>query len=81
MEWDPTVSGALQKVFKWENRQIRLLRFDENFVEENWCQNGHIGYVLDEEMDINFNGKLKYYKKGDGIWIADFKTDQHKLVM
>ena len=65
IEWKKPKTGVEQKVYSDGNQKIRLLRFFDDFVEEDWCIKGHIGYVLEGEMTIDFNGIIKNYKKGD----------------
>ncbi len=40
-----------------------------NFIENNWCSIGHIGFVLNVEMKIDFNSTLK--KIHERRWIMD----------
>ncbi len=47
LEWETPKSGVTQKVFSDGKFRMRLLRFDEHFVEEDWCLKGHVGYVLE----------------------------------
>jgi len=39
--------GARSKFFQQEDKQIRLVEFTDEFVEPDWCEKGHIGYVLE----------------------------------
>lgn len=78
MEWENPKPGVAQKVFASGHQKIRLLRFFGDFVEEDWCTNGHVGYVLEGEMKIDFNGTIKIYKKGDGLWIEKGESSKHK---
>jgi quercetin dioxygenase-like cupin family protein len=50
-------------------------------VEEDWCLNGHVGYVLSGEMSINFNGIIHHFKQGDGLWIEPTAAHQHKVMI
>jgi quercetin dioxygenase-like cupin family protein len=77
MDWEYPKKGVSQKIYIKGNQQLRLLRFDEHFKEDDWCKKGHIGYVLDGEMYIDFNGILKTYKKGDGLWIEEGTDQKH----
>ena len=81
IKWEKPQTGVEQKVYSFGNQKIRLLRFFDDFVEEDWCLNGHIGYVLNGEMKIDFNGIIKKYKKGDGLWIQKGKSSKHKAII
>jgi len=81
LEWDKPHVGVEQKFYSDGKTRIRLLRFYDDFVEEHWCTKGHIGYVLDGEMTIDFNGELKNYQKGDGLWIVKGEQSKHKVLI
>ncbi|MFD2586012.1 hypothetical protein ACFSQJ_03675 [Croceitalea marina] len=78
-EWEYPKKGVAQKVYSFGGRQLRLVRFDDGFREEYWCQTGHVGYVLEGEMVIDFEDRLEYYKKGDGLWIEEGSGQKHCL--
>lgn len=81
IEWDKTNNGVEQKIYYKGNKKLRLLIFRDNFQEKDWCENGHIGYVLNGEMKIDFNGKISNYKKGDGLWINKGESSKHKVII
>jgi quercetin dioxygenase-like cupin family protein len=90
MPWITAMAGARYKVFKHGGRQLRLVEFTKDFVEPDWCLRGHIGYVLEGEMEIDFNGDIVTYFEGDGLFIppgehhkhiAKVLTDYVRLVM
>jgi ethanolamine utilization protein EutQ (cupin superfamily) len=45
-------------------------------VEKDWCTKGHIGYVIEGCLSIDFNGKQMNFKAGDGIFIKE--GNKHK---
>lgn len=79
MEWEHPKKGMKQKIYSDEKDRIRLLRFSDDFIEEEWCLKNHIGFVLNGEMKINFNGEIKSYRKGDGLWIKEGESSKHKV--
>ncbi len=81
LEWESPVTGVQQKVYSDGNQRLRLLRFDDQFKEEDWCTRGHIGLVLEGSMTIDFNGVIKQYQKGDGLWIEAGEASKHKAAI
>lgn len=81
LKWVNIKEGVEQKIYSNGNRKIRLVRFYDNFMEKEWCTNGHIGFVLRGEMKINFDGTIKSYKQGDGLWIEAGEKSKHKVLM
>lgn len=81
LEWEKPKIGVAQKIYSDGKNRIRLLRFSEDFTEEDWCSKGHVGYVLAGEMTIDFNGKIQKYTQGDGLWIEQGETAKHKVII
>ena len=72
-------AGARYKVFKQGGRQIRMVEFSKEFAEKDWCRKGHIGYVHEGHMEIDFNGTLLAFKQGDGLFIPAGEKNKHRL--
>jgi len=81
LNWEKPKKGVEQKVYSDGTVKMRLLRFLDNFVEEEWCLKGHIGFVLNGEMKIDFNGEIKNYSKGDGLWINEGPDSKYKVII
>ena len=86
--WETPLKGARYKAFKLNGKQLRLVEFSREFVEPDWCVKGHIGYVLEGEMEIDFQGRVVTYHQGDGLFIpaeeghkAKVITDMVQLIM
>lgn len=78
LAWQPLSPGARQKAFAQDNNTIRLIEFSEKFIEPNWCEKSHIGFVLEGEMELNINGVIKRVKAGDGLFIPKGPRHRHK---
>lgn len=76
LPWVEPAPGVRFKVFVQGQKKIRIVEFTEEFVEPDWCLNGHIGYVIEGEMEVEFEGAVRKYKAGDGLFIP--KGDKHK---
>lgn len=77
LAWQALSPGARQKSLVYGNKTIRLVEFTKEFIEPDWCEKAHIGYILEGEMEINFNGIVKRAKTGDGIIIPDGVQHRH----
>ena len=78
MPWDQAAPGVRHKVYEQDGRRLRLAEFTEEFVEAEWCVNGHIGYVLEGRIEIDFNGNLVLLEAGDGLFIPAGEEHKHK---
>ncbi len=81
LEWENPAPGIRYKAFSRENQRIRLAEFSEDFTEKDWCTNGHIGYVIEGSISIDFNGKLVSFKTGDGLFIPEGESNKHKAML
>ncbi len=81
LQWEQPAPGVQQKVFSDGTQRLRLLRFDDQFVEPEWCLKGHWGYILQGELTIDFAGEIKQFRAGDGLWIPPGPDSKHKVVM
>ena len=59
-------------------KQIRLVEFTKKFVEPDWCTKGHIGYILEGQLEINFNGNISIYNTDDALCIPEGENHKHK---
>jgi hypothetical protein len=78
MEWQNGIHGARFKAFRSGTKQIRLVEFTSEFVEPDWCVKGHIGCVIQGELEIDFHGRLVRYPEGSGIFIPSGAASGHK---
>lgn len=78
MEWEVPVEGVRFKAFEQGGRKLRLVEFAKEFVEPDWCVNGHTGYILEGKMEIDFNGESIVFGPGDGVFIPAGPEHKHK---
>ncbi len=70
LPWQDALPGARFKVFREGTKQIRLLEFSPEFVEPEWCEKGHAGFVLEGTLEVDFKGRVVVYPQGSGIFIS-----------
>ncbi len=78
MNWESPAQGFRYKSYVEGNQRIRLVEFSEEFVEEDWCTKGHMGYILKGRVSIDFNGILLKFRKGNGFFIPEGEKNKHK---
>lgn len=81
MEWASPTDGVKEKRMERSGQIIRLVEFSEGFIEKDWCNKGHIGYVLEGAFTIDFNGNQIKYEQGDGIWMEEGEANKHKALV
>jgi quercetin dioxygenase-like cupin family protein len=78
LPWQTSPSGVLFKTHRSGGSQLRLLEFTPNLVHLQWCVTGHVGYVVEGELEIEFVGCLERYRAGDGVTIPWGQADRHR---
>ena len=78
LEWQDGIRGARFKSFRNGSKQLRLLEFTSEFVEPDWCEKGHVGFVIQGELEIDFRGHLVKYPEGSGVFIQAGLESAHK---
>lgn len=76
--WQSPLPGARFKTYREGGKQIRLIEFSSGFVEPDWCEKGHVGFVLEGTLEIDFKSRLAVYPQGSGIFIQPGPTGAHK---
>ncbi len=76
--WEESRPGVRQKVHCDGGRQIRLVEFLSGEGFDHWCEEGHIGYVLEGGLEIDFNGDVVTFAAGDGLFIPSGSASRHR---
>ena len=78
IDWQAASPGARFKAYRDGARQLRLLELTPEFTEQQWCERGHVGIVLQGELEIDFQGRVVNYPEGSGIFIPAGAANAHK---
>jgi len=78
LQWQCTLPGARFKVYREGAKQLRLLEFSSEFVEPDWCEKGHVGFILEGVLEVDFMGCVVAYPQGSGIFIPPGAATAHK---
>jgi quercetin dioxygenase-like cupin family protein len=79
--WESPMPGVRFKTHIQDNKRIRLVEYNREFIEPDWCRKGHIGYVLEGRFSIDFSGQTTEYAPGDGIFIPPGEEHKHKAII
>jgi quercetin dioxygenase-like cupin family protein len=78
MKWETPADSVKVKACEQDGKKLRLLEFSKEFVEPDWCTKGHIGYILEGQMEIDFDGAKEIFGPGDGVFIPAGQEHKHK---
>jgi mannose-6-phosphate isomerase-like protein (cupin superfamily) len=77
MPWESPAAGVKFKGYEQNGRKLRLAEFTREFAEPDWCTKEHIGYILEGQMEIDFDGKVVVFNSGDGLFIPAGEKHKH----
>jgi mannose-6-phosphate isomerase-like protein (cupin superfamily) len=78
MPWQASSAGVRFKVRQVGAQQLRLLEFSRDLDHPHWCTTGHLGYVVEGEMEVEFEDGRVVYQAGDGVAIPAGEADKHR---
>jgi quercetin dioxygenase-like cupin family protein len=78
LPWQQPTAGVRFKAYEQDGQRLRLAEFTKEFVEADWCTKGHIGYVLEGELQVDFHGRVVTFHSGDGLFIPAGDEHGHK---
>jgi ethanolamine utilization protein EutQ (cupin superfamily) len=77
ISWQTPSVGVRFKTYKENGKQLRLVEFTQEFIESDWCIKGHIGFIIEGKLEVNFNGNIVIFNPGDGLFITAGEKDKH----
>lgn len=77
IEWESPIQGVRCKTHRHGNKQIRLVEYTQD-MPPHWCEKGHYGYILEGELEIEYDNETIIYRPGDGVFIPDGPEHKHK---
>jgi len=76
--WDTKSAGMRVKRSIQDGKQVRLVEIGPDSGEADWCEVGHVGYILEGELETSIDGAIERLSAGDGLIIPSGKRYRHK---
>ena len=80
VEWQSPMTGVRHKKLCQNNRCLRLVEYSAE-MPPHWCERGHIGYLLQGEIEIEYESGKHLYREGDGIFIPSGSDHKHRAII
>ncbi len=77
LDWESPIEGVRHKYIDQNGLRIRLVEYSKE-MPMHWCEKGHYGYVIEGQMEIEFENAKISYQPGDGIFIPDGPEHRHR---
>lgn len=76
--WEVISPGMRQKSFMLGGNRMRLIELTEELAEIEWCLKAHIGYVLEGQVNMEFEKKTVIVKAGEGLYMSGGEKSKHR---
>jgi quercetin dioxygenase-like cupin family protein len=80
LPWETPAKYVRQKTRTLTGKKLRLVEFSMGLEHPEWCLKGHVGYVLDGTLAIEFDHGTIEYRAGDGLILPSGEGDRHRPV-
>lgn len=79
IEWEPALKGTarVKRIIRG-GKIFRLLELTPDSQHPDWCLEGHLGSVLEGELDIEFSDQTIRFSVGDALLIPSGELDKHR---
>ncbi len=77
LKWESPLEGVRHKYIDQGDLRLRLVEYSTE-VPPHWCEKGHYGYLIEGQMEIEYENEKIIYNPGDGIFIPDGPGHKHK---
>jgi len=80
MDWESPAPKVRRKLHRVGDRQVRIVEFARGLDHPEWCELGHVGYVLDGRLALEFDDETLELEQGDGFVIPEGRTSRHRPI-
>jgi quercetin dioxygenase-like cupin family protein len=77
LDWENPLEGVKSKIYRHGDKQLRLVIYSEE-MPLHWCEEGHYGYILEGQLEIEFQNEKIVYRTGDGVFIPGGQKYRHR---
>jgi quercetin dioxygenase-like cupin family protein len=77
LDWESPLKGVRHKFTDQNGIRMRLVEYSRE-LPPHWCEKGHYGYLIEGQMEIEYEHAKALYNPGDGIFIPDGPEHRHR---
>ena len=78
IDWDDKSAGMRVKRLWRHGKQMRMIEIGPDSGEPDWCEEGHVGFILEGALETNIDGMIERLSAGDGLIIPSGNEYRHK---
>ncbi|MFH1008675.1 MAG: cupin domain-containing protein [Candidatus Latescibacterota bacterium] len=77
LEWESPIEGMRHKYIGQNELRMSLVEYSKG-MPRHWCEKGHYGYLIQGQMEIEYENARIVYEPGDGIFIPSGPDHKHR---
>lgn len=78
-DWEPALEGTARvKRLVRAGKVFRLVELTGATEHPGWCEVGHVGQIVEGEIEIDFNGEKTVFRSGDALCIPTGAARRHR---
>lgn len=79
VDWEPALDGTarLKRIVRG-GKTFRLVELTPKTEHPHWCEVGHVGMIVEGELEIDFDGEKTVFHQGDALCIPHGAADRHR---
>ena len=77
LDWESPLEGIRQKFIIEGRKKLKLVEYLPT-MPLHWCERGHLGYILEGRLEVEFESGVHVFCPGDGIVIPDGPGHRHR---
>jgi len=79
MLWELPAPGIRQKVHRVGTRALRLVEYSDT-MPPHWCTAGHVGHIVEGELELEFKSGSERFRAGDSLFIPAGPPHAHRAI-
>jgi len=79
MTWETPAAGVRQKIHRVGTRALRLVEYSAE-MPPHWCSAGHVGHIVEGDLEIEFKSGIEKFRAGDTLFIPAGDAHAHRAV-
>lgn len=79
LPWEPALGAtARMKRIVREGKVFRLVEMTPQSSHDHWCEVGHIGMLVEGELEVTFDNGRTLFHAGDALMFPAGAKDRHR---
>lgn len=74
--WESPMPGMRHKTISRHGKRLRLVEYSQA-MPPHWCEKGHVGYILEGSLEIEFTDGARGFAAGEGLFIPGGAQHRH----